>query len=200
MRFFPHDAGKMAISQESPRQTKPKKGPKRKVHEFRPFLWILVFFLRKTSTIHIELLFRNAPAKSSWTDLSLVWFAGATSEFWSGSPKNGHFPCITWEKSYIARGRNSGLTNYPLIQNDYRQEKIIFELFSGALQENPVRAPGPITGRALIGPGAHTGDYLWGIVFGGSTGKSCNSPGGNYMKKCLSNYFGNHFAVEGGVP
>ena len=29
---------------------------------------------------HIELLFRNAPAKSSWTDLSLVWFAGATPE------------------------------------------------------------------------------------------------------------------------
>ena len=67
--------------QESPRQTKPKKGPRRKVHEFRPFLWILVFFLRKTSTIHIELLFRNAPAKSSWTDLSLVWFAGATPDF-----------------------------------------------------------------------------------------------------------------------
>ena len=42
-----------------------KEGPKRKVHEFRPFLWILVIFLRKTSTIHIELLFRNAPAKSS---------------------------------------------------------------------------------------------------------------------------------------
>ena len=48
-------------NQESPRQTKPKKGPKRKVHEFRPFLWILVFFLRKTSKVHIELLFRNAP-------------------------------------------------------------------------------------------------------------------------------------------
>ena len=61
-----------AVHQESPRQTKPKKGPKRKVHEFRPFLWILVFFLRKTSTIHIELLFRNAPAKSSWTDF--FWF------------------------------------------------------------------------------------------------------------------------------
>ena len=30
--------------QESPQQTKPKKGPKRKVHEFRLFLWILVFF------------------------------------------------------------------------------------------------------------------------------------------------------------
>ena len=66
------------FSQESPRQTKPKKGPKRKVYEFRPFLWILVFFLGKTSTIHIESLFRNAPARSSWTDLSLVWFAGAT--------------------------------------------------------------------------------------------------------------------------
>ena len=74
---------RVKISQESPQQTKPKKGPKRKVHEFRPFLWILVFFLGKTSTIHIELLFRTAPAKSSWTDLSLVWFAGAT-------PESGH--------------------------------------------------------------------------------------------------------------
>ena len=59
-------------------QTKPNKGPKRKAHEFRPFLWILVPFVRKTSTIHIELLFGNAPAKSPWTDLSLVWFAGDT--------------------------------------------------------------------------------------------------------------------------
>ena len=39
-----------------------------------------VFFLRKTSTIHIELLFWNAPVKSSWTHVSLVWFAGATPE------------------------------------------------------------------------------------------------------------------------
>ena len=39
-----------------------------------------VFFLRKTSTIQIELLFRNAPVKSSWTDLSLVWFAGVTPD------------------------------------------------------------------------------------------------------------------------
>ena len=66
---------------------------------------------------------------------------------------------------------------YPLIQNDYRQEKIIFELFSGALQENPVRAPGAITGGALTGHGAHAGDYFCGIIFGGSTEKSCNSPG-----------------------
>ena len=32
------------------RQTKPKKGPKRKVHEFRHFVRIPVFFFRKTST------------------------------------------------------------------------------------------------------------------------------------------------------
>ena len=56
-----------------------KERAKTKVHEFRPFsceLWW--FFLRKTSTIH-ELNFcsgMHAPAKSSWTDLSLIWFAG----------------------------------------------------------------------------------------------------------------------------
>ena len=47
----------------------------------------------------------------------------------------------------------SSLKQYPLLQNDYRQKKIIFELFSGALQENPVRAPGAITGGALTGQG-----------------------------------------------
>ena len=43
-----------------------------------------MLFLRTTSTIHIEVLFRRAPVKSLWTDLSLVWFAGATSDqrFW----------------------------------------------------------------------------------------------------------------------
>ena len=50
----------------------------REVHEFRPFLWILVFFLGKTSAIHIELWFQSAPGKSSWTGLSLVWFARVT--------------------------------------------------------------------------------------------------------------------------
>ena len=42
---------------------------------------------------------------------------------------------------------------YPVIQNNYRQEKIIFELFLGALQENPVGAPGAITVGALTGQG-----------------------------------------------
>ena len=44
------------------------------------FVWILVFLLGKTSAIHIELLFWNAPGKCSWTGLSLVWFAGVTSD------------------------------------------------------------------------------------------------------------------------
>ena len=66
--------------QESPRQTKPQQGPKQKVHEFRLFLWILVFFFGKARAIHIELLFRCAPGKSSWTGLSLVWFAGVAPE------------------------------------------------------------------------------------------------------------------------
>ena len=62
------------------RQTKPKKGPERKVHEFRPFFVNSGIFLGKTSMIHVELLFRNATGKSSWTGLSLVWFAGVTPE------------------------------------------------------------------------------------------------------------------------
>ena len=51
--------------QESPRQTKPKTGPKQKTHEFCPFFVNSGVFLGKTSTIHIKLLFRNAPAKNS---------------------------------------------------------------------------------------------------------------------------------------
>ena len=56
-------------NQQSPRQTTQKKGPNRKVHEFRPFLcefWCFFFFrLGKQSAIHIELWFRFAPGKSS---------------------------------------------------------------------------------------------------------------------------------------
>ena len=69
-----------SLIRSRPGKPNQRKGPKRKIHEFRPFLWILVFFLRKTSMIHIELLFRNAPVKSSWTDLCLAWFAGATPD------------------------------------------------------------------------------------------------------------------------
>ena len=56
------------LTQESPRQTEPKKGPKRKVHmNFAHFCVNSgVFFLRENKhDSHIELLFRNAPVKSS---------------------------------------------------------------------------------------------------------------------------------------
>ena len=52
--------------QESPRQTKPKKGAKRKVHEFHPFFcefWC--FSLGKQARFTLNFLFRNAPEKSS---------------------------------------------------------------------------------------------------------------------------------------
>ena len=68
------------IFQESPQQTKQRKGQNIKFMNFAYFCEFWCFSLRKTSTIHIELLFRNTPKKSSWTDLSLVWFAGATPE------------------------------------------------------------------------------------------------------------------------
>ena len=98
------------LIQESPRQTKPKKEPKRKVREFRPFLWILVFFLRRTSTIHIELLFRNAPSKSSWTDLSLVWFAGATPDWWFAGRWHRTIRIRIWIARYNATKANRTTT------------------------------------------------------------------------------------------
>ena len=53
--------------QESPLQTKPQKGPKRKVHmNFAHFCEFWCFFpWENKHDSHIELLFRNAPAKSS---------------------------------------------------------------------------------------------------------------------------------------
>ena len=53
--------------QESPRQTKPKKGPKRKVHMNVAHFCVNsgVFPQENKHFCHIELLFRNAPAKSS---------------------------------------------------------------------------------------------------------------------------------------
>ena len=63
--------------------------------------------------------------------------------------------------------KNGSCWAYPLIQNDYRQEKIIFELFSGALQENPVRAPGAITGGALTGQGPIQ-ETIFGELFSGA--------------------------------
>ena len=53
-------------NQELPRQPNQRKGQNEKFMNFAHFLVnSMVFLLRKTSTIHIECLFRNAPVKSS---------------------------------------------------------------------------------------------------------------------------------------
>ena len=83
--------------------------------------------------------------------------------------------------------------NYPLSQNDYRQEKIIFELFSGTLTRKSCKSPGgyyiikflgnyfshPVRApflRNLCGSGTETGGGLL-------------QDRGSYRKKCLGNYF-----------
>ena len=82
-----------------------------------------------------------------------------------------HFSFPTWARGLRDQKSQNGCCrprnpSYPLIQNDYRQEKIIFELFSGALQENPVRAPGAITGGALTGQGPIQ-ETVFGELFSG---------------------------------
>ena len=49
-----------------------RKGQKQKVHEFHPFLWILVFFFGKTSTIHIELC--SGMPRQKVHELAFLWF------------------------------------------------------------------------------------------------------------------------------
>ena len=74
------------LHQESPRQTKPKKGPKRKVLEFAHFFVNSGVFLRKTSTIHISKFCSGMPLrKVHELTFLLVWFAGATPDCNSAS-------------------------------------------------------------------------------------------------------------------
>ena len=61
------------VNQESLRQTKPKKGAKRKVHEFRPFCEFWCFFLGKTSTIHIS-NFCSGMSLRKVHELAFLWF------------------------------------------------------------------------------------------------------------------------------
>ena len=80
-------------NQESPQQTKPRKRPKRgKVHEFRPFFVNSgVFFLGKQARFTSNFGSNLTPVKSSWTGLSLVWFAGVTPVSKKGSLRKGSF-------------------------------------------------------------------------------------------------------------
>ena len=76
-----------STDQESPRQPKPKKGPRRKVHEFCPLLWILVSFSWENEHDSHRTLVQVCPREKfinwpffglvcrgdSWTDQKLFW-------------------------------------------------------------------------------------------------------------------------------
>ena len=67
--------------QESPRQTKPKKGPKRKVHEFYPFLcefWR--FSLGKQARFTSRTFVPDCPCEKFMNWPFFGWFAGVTPE------------------------------------------------------------------------------------------------------------------------
>ena len=75
--------------------------------------------------------------KNVFNSCPLLKNLGSSSEFGHSLGVKGFFVvCIRSPRLLLI---------YPLSQNDYRQEKSIFELFSGALQENPVIAPGATT-------------------------------------------------------
>ena len=61
------------LVRSSPQQTKPKKGPKRKVHEFLLFCEFWCFFSRKTSTIHISNFCSGMPPRKVH-ELTFLWF------------------------------------------------------------------------------------------------------------------------------
>ena len=68
-----------SLIRESPRQTKPKKGPKRKVHELRPSLcefWC--FSLGEQARFTSNFCSGMPPGK--FMNRPLVWFAGATPD------------------------------------------------------------------------------------------------------------------------
>ena len=79
--------------------------------------------------------------------------------------------------------------DYPLIQNDYRQEKIIFELFSGDSTGKSCKSPrGYYRGRSYR-TGAHTGDYLFGELFSGALQENPVIAPGQLQEKMFTELF-----------
>ena len=87
------------------------------------------------------------------------------------------------------KGFSFGGGNVPSDSKWLQAGKIIFELFSGALQENPVRAPGAITGEALTGQGPIQ-ETIIGELFSGALQENHVIAPGQLHEKCLPNYFG----------
>ena len=73
---------------------------------------------------------------------------------------------------------------------------MIFELFSGALQENPVRAPGTITGRALTGQGLIL-ENIFGEFFSGALQENPVIAPGQLHEKMFTELFWQSFRRRG---
>ena len=146
-----------------------------------------------------------------------IFWGPARQEFYAPPPPPFYTPPSPRTVfKIIFRGGGGVGGVYPLIQNDYRQEKIIFELFSGALQENPVRAPGAITGGALTGQGPiqetifgelppgtkpiHAGKNSWGINFCANTCGACIRMSANTGKYIWGIIFENMYSHFGPCP
>ena len=93
-----------------------------------------MFFLGKTSTIHIELLFWNAPAKSSWTDLSLVWFAGATPELHGNLEKY-----VLLRQERVRKFRTQWVSDSVRVRFRVRFQVVKVPIFGGFPVENPTK-------------------------------------------------------------
>ena len=68
------------------------------------------------------------------------------------------------------------------------RKNYIFELFSGALQENPVRAPGAITGGALTGHGPIQ-ETILGELFSGALQENLVIAPGQLHEKMFTELF-----------
>ena len=72
--------------------------PKRKVHEFHPLVWIRVFFLGKTSTIHMSNFGSNLPTQKVHEPTFICWPRGSTGVQrygripWSAANNLGEIP------------------------------------------------------------------------------------------------------------
>ena len=69
------------------------------------------------------------------------------------------------------------------------RKKLFSNYFSGALQENPVRAPGAIIGGGSYRTGAYTGDYFLGNCFSGALQENSVIAPGQLHEKMFTELF-----------
>ena len=165
--------------QESPRQTKPKKGPKRKVHEFRPFLWeFWCFSLGKQARFTLN--FCSGMPLRKVHELTFLWFGlSGPLLIRFQTPNSVSFFALT-----EFRGANSVSSSQPIIfcvpkqthrvfRRTHRvcrrtqwvlsSETVLSKQYSARFLRNYIRPPPPLppflAKRHLSGEGG------WGVYF-----------------------------------